>query len=151
LSQSHWIIVAYLLTYNGTYPLFLNPKSKIIYHFNTNPAFLLIIAKLSDIFGSKILLIGSNTMFLAFSIACGSAKTMNQLIIFRAFQGIAGSAMFSLIFTVIVKLATLSQNGLYSAIISSVFAFSNLLGPVLGGVITERSSWGWIFWMKFVP
>lgn len=69
-------------------------------------------------------------------------------IIFRAFQGIAGSAMFSLVFTVMVKMVTLEKVGLYSAIISSVFALSNLLGPVLGGVITDQSSWRWIFWMK---
>ncbi|QDS73246.1 hypothetical protein FKW77_004100 [Venturia effusa] len=127
LTQSHWVIVAYLFTYN---------------------AFLLIMAKLSDIFGPKLLLMGSNVMFLAFSVACGSAKTMNQLIIFRAFQGIAGSAMFSLVFTVMVKMVTLEKVGIYSAIISSVFAFSNLLGPVLGGVITDQSSWRWIFWMN---
>jgi MFS family permease len=56
--------------------------------------------------------------------------------------------MFSLVFTVMVKLVTLEKVGLYSAIISSVFALSNLLGPVLGGVITDNSSWRWIFYMK---
>jgi len=81
LSQSHWIIVAYLLTYNGTYLAFLKPNFKIKYHINTNLASLLIIAKLSDIFGLKILLIGSN-----FIVKISHAFTNRSLLCHHLFR-----------------------------------------------------------------
>jgi MFS family permease len=47
-----------------------------------------------------------------------------------------------------MKLVTPEKIGFYSGIISSVFAFANTLGPVLGGLISDRTTWRWIFWIK---
>lgn len=69
-------------------------------------------------------------------------------IVFRAFQGIGGSALYSLVFVAIVKLVVPEKMGFYSGVISSVFALANLLGPLLGGAITDHTSWRWIFWIK---
>lgn len=69
-------------------------------------------------------------------------------VVFRAFQGIGGSGLYSLVFVAVMKLITPDKMGFYSGVVSSVFALANLLGPVLGGLITDRTSWRWIFWIK---
>ncbi|RJE22913.1 Major Facilitator Superfamily [Aspergillus sclerotialis] len=127
LSQSTWIVVAYLLTYNG---------------------FLLLFSKLTDIFGSKVLLILAESIFLVFSMACGGAQTVTQLIVFRALQGIGGSGIYSIVFVIVGKIATVEKIGLYTGILSSVFALASLLGPILGGVTTDNTTWRWVFFIK---
>lgn len=110
----------------------------------------MITAKLSDIWGLKTLMLSCAVIFLVFSMACGGAQTMLQLIVFRAFQGIGGSGLYSLTFVTIMKLTNPEKLGFYSAIISSVFAMSNLLGPLFGGIIADRTTWRWIFFIKYV-
>ncbi|KAF1997983.1 MFS general substrate transporter [Amniculicola lignicola CBS 123094] len=127
LGASTWLVTAYLLTYNS---------------------FLMILARLSDIWGLKAALLASNIIFLIFSMACGGAQSMNQLIVFRALQGIGGSGQYSLVFVAIMKLITPEKMGFYSGIISSVFALANLLGPILGGVIVDHTTWRWIFFIN---
>ncbi|KAJ5955488.1 MFS multidrug transporter [Penicillium viridicatum] len=126
-SQSAWIVTSYLLTFN---------------------AFVLLLAKLSDIVGLKLLLLVSNVVFLVFSIASGVSRTIDQLIVFRALQGIGASGLYCLVFVAILRLISLEKAALYSGIISSVFALSNLLGPVLGGVIVDNTTWRWIFYIN---
>lgn len=87
-------------------------------------------------------------LFLVASMACGAAQTMTQLIVFRAFQGIGGSGLYSLTFVSIMKLIVPEKIGFYSGVISSVFAMSNLLGPLFGGIISDRTTWRWIFFIK---
>ncbi|KAH7176781.1 putative MFS multidrug transporter [Dactylonectria macrodidyma] len=127
LNQASWIVVAYLLTFN---------------------AFILIWSKLSDTFGTKWLLLSANFVFFVFSIACAVSKTMVQLIIFRAFQGIGGSGMYSLVFVVMAQIVPLDKLGICTGILSSVFALASLLGPILGGVISDNTTWRWIFWLN---
>lgn len=69
-------------------------------------------------------------------------------IVFRALQGIGGSALYSLVFVAIVKLVVPERLPFYSGIISSVFALANLLGPLIGGAISDRTNWRWIFWIN---
>ncbi|KAF2034646.1 putative MSF multidrug transporter [Setomelanomma holmii] len=127
LEQGPWLITAYLLTYNS---------------------FLMITAKLSDIWGLKNLLISCAAIFLIFSMACGAAQNMVQLIVFRAVQGIGGSGLYSLTFVAIMKLIVPEKVGFYSGVISSVFAMANLLGPLFGGIISDRTTWRWIFFIN---
>ncbi|KAI1102912.1 putative MFS multidrug transporter [Jackrogersella minutella] len=127
LSNAGWIVVAYLLTFN---------------------AFILIWSKLSDTFGTKWLLLTANVVFCIFSIACAVSKTMVQLIIFRAFQGVGGSGMYSLTFVILAQVVPMDKLGICTGILSSVFALASLLGPILGGVISDRSTWRWIFWLN---
>ncbi|KAJ4352710.1 hypothetical protein N0V95_004035 [Ascochyta clinopodiicola] len=127
LEQAAWLVTTYLLTYNS---------------------FLMITAKLSDVWGLKTVLLGCGAIFLIFSMACGAAQTMTQLIVFRAFQGIGGSGLYSLTFVSILKLIDPDKIGLYTGVISSVFTMSNLLGPLLGGIIADRTTWRWIFFMN---
>ncbi|KAJ4312220.1 hypothetical protein N0V94_007563 [Neodidymelliopsis sp. IMI 364377] len=127
LEQAAWLVTTYLLTYNS---------------------FLMITAKLSDIWGLKTVLLTCGAIFLIFSMACGAAQTMTQLIVFRAFQGIGGSGLYSLTFVSILKIIVPEKIGFYSGVISSVFTMSNLLGPLLGGIIADRTTWRWIFFMN---
>ncbi|KAI1770464.1 putative MFS multidrug transporter [Hypoxylon cercidicola] len=127
LSDAGWIVVAYLLTFN---------------------AFILIWSKLSDTFGTKWLLLTANIIFCIFSIACAVSRTMVQLIIFRAFQGVGGSGMYSLTFVILAQVVPMDKLGICTGILSSVFALASLLGPILGGVISDQSTWRWIFWLN---
>jgi len=70
-----------------------------------------------------------------------NSLTLCVRIVFRAFQGIGGSGMYSLVFVAVMKLVNPEEIGFYSGIVSSVFALANLLGPILGGVITDRTTW----------
>ncbi|KAF1358105.1 MFS general substrate transporter [Lizonia empirigonia] len=132
LEQAAWLITTYLLTYNSEY----------------HHCFLMITAKLSDVWGLKTVLLTCGAIFLVFSMACGAAQTMTQLIVFRAFQGIGGSGLYSLTFVSILKLIVPEKIAFYSGIISSVFTMSNLLGPLLGGIIADRTTWRWIFFIN---
>lgn len=69
-------------------------------------------------------------------------------IVFRAFQGMGGSGIYSVTFVVMAKTVPVEKVGLYSGVLSSVFAIASLLGPILGGVITDHTTWRWIFWLK---
>ncbi len=80
-SRSTWVVTAYLLTYM---------------------AFAIVITRLSDIFGRKTIEIASFVIFLGFSLGCALSQSMTQLIIFRAFQGIGGSGLFSM--TIVIGL-----------------------------------------------
>ncbi|EEU41468.1 uncharacterized protein NECHADRAFT_53897 [Fusarium vanettenii 77-13-4] len=119
-----WIVTSYLLTYTG---------------------FLTIYAKLSDIFGKKTMLLLAIAIFTVFSGLCGAANGMVELIILRAFQGVGASGIFSIIMTLAPTLISLNQYGKYMAIFSTLFIVANVLGPVLGGVISQHSDWRWVF------
>ncbi|ORX94599.1 MFS multidrug transporter-like protein [Clohesyomyces aquaticus] len=119
-----WVISSYLLGYVGV---------------------LVIFAKLSDIFGRKLLLCLSISIFIVFSAGCGAAQTLTQLIILRAFQGVGGAGCFSLATAMMTELVPPSKYAKYVANLSIVYALSLLCGPILGGAISSRGSWRWVF------
>lgn len=119
-----WVVTSYLLTYTG---------------------FLIIYAKFSDIFGRKTMFLLALVLFTTFSIVCGSASSMEGLIIVRAFQGMGGSGIFSMVVVIAPGLVPREKHGRYMAVISSVFAIASVLGPILGGAITTHSTWRWVF------
>ncbi|KAI9840329.1 MAG: hypothetical protein M1838_004124 [Thelocarpon superellum] len=125
--KSSWIVIAYLLTYTG---------------------FMLIHTKFSDIFGRKAMILTSLIVFIASSIGCASSRTMTSLIIFRAFQGLGGSGLYSNVTIIVPDMVPPARYGLYLGIVASVFAVASFLGPVLGGVIVDQTTWRWIFYMN---
>lgn len=71
-------------------------------------------------------------------------------IVLRAFQGIGGSGIYSMVGVITIIVVPPEKYGKYVAIISSVFAVASVLGPVLGGTINDHSSWRWVFLLKYV-
>jgi MFS family permease len=66
----------------------------------------------------------------------------------RAFQGIGGGGLYTMVFVILPDMVTSKQYPLYATVLSSVFALSNLLGPIIGGLINNHTSWRWIFYLK---
>ncbi|MEM5011038.1 MDR family MFS transporter [Niallia taxi] len=108
-----------------------------------------IFGKLSDMYGRKKFFVFGILLFLAGSILCGMANTMIQLCIFRAIQGIGGSALMPIAFTIIWDVVPREVRGKMSGIFGAVFGLSSIAGPLLGSFITEQFDWRWIFFINF--
>ncbi|PYI08190.1 MFS general substrate transporter [Aspergillus sclerotiicarbonarius CBS 121057] len=111
-------------------------------------SFMIIWAKVSDMIGRKPMLVTAVIFFLAFSGGCGGAKTMLQLIILRAFQGIGGAGIFSMVPIVAAEMVTPDRYALYNSLISLAIAVSFLLRPLIGGAISDNTTWRWIFYIN---
>ncbi|RCI08715.1 hypothetical protein L249_4762 [Ophiocordyceps polyrhachis-furcata BCC 54312] len=122
-----WIVLAYLLTYMG---------------------FSVCISKLSDIYGRRNMLLLSWTIFMGFSLGCATAKDMMALIWCRALQGIGASGLYSLTQIGLVEMGPGHRPSLIGAMIGATLAIAFVLGPLLGGVISELSDWRWIFYIN---
>ncbi|KAF1952681.1 MFS multidrug transporter-like protein [Byssothecium circinans] len=122
--RTSWIVTAYLLTYTG---------------------FLIIFAKLSDLVGRKSVLMLTLSLFIIFSGACAAVNTIEQLIILRAFQGVGASGCYSVTVAIFFELVPPSKFAFTTSLISAIFALAFLIGPFVGGAITQLSSWKWVF------
>ncbi|KAF4442164.1 Multidrug resistance 3 [Fusarium acutatum] len=112
LEDVNWVALAYTLAYLGCAIVF---------------------ARISDIVGRRDAFIAAYIIFFIFSLACGFAQNINQLIAFRALQGIGGSD-------------NMKQH--IAALVGLVITMSGVLGPVLGGILTHYASWRWVFWIN---
>ncbi|KAG8162130.1 hypothetical protein KVR01_007895 [Diaporthe batatas] len=108
-------------------------------------ALIVISAKLSDIFGRKTITAGLLILFTVFSAGCAGAQTMTQLIVIRAFQGLGGGGCYTLGAVLIVDAAPPEKYGKYVANAGIAIAMGTVLGPVIGGAISQNSTWRWIF------
>ncbi|KFY54775.1 hypothetical protein V497_07433 [Pseudogymnoascus sp. VKM F-4516 (FW-969)] len=124
---SPWIVLAYLLTYMS---------------------FAMAIARVSDIYGRKTMMLVSWTLFMVFSLACALAQTIRQLIVFRAFQGLGGAGLYSMGMVMIAEVLNPSKFAAGAAWIGLTIGGSGVLGPILGGAIANQSTWRWIFYMN---
>ncbi len=107
-----------------------------------------IFGKLSDMYGRKKFFIFGLLLFLVGSILCGTAQTMIQLCIFRAIQGIGGSALMPIAFTIIWDVLPAEARGKMSGLFGAVFGLSSIVGPLLGSFITDHFHWRWIFYIN---
>jgi EmrB/QacA subfamily drug resistance transporter len=122
-----WVTTAYLLTSTAVVP---------------------ITGKLSDLYGRKIFLIGSAAMFVLTSALCGLSQDMTQLIIFRGLQGLAGGVLTSTVFTVISQIFPPAERGRIQGVFSGIFGLASIVGPLLGGYLTDNLSWRWVFYVN---
>lgn len=104
--------------------------------------------KLSDTYGRRRIVVIGVLIFLFGSVACGLSKTTEQLIFFRAVQGVGSASIFTSAFAVVADLFSPRERGKYSGIFGAVFGVSSLVGPLLGGFITDTVGWHWVFFIN---
>ena len=127
VSHYSWVFSAYLLTSTTTVPMF---------------------GKLADLYGRKRTYGWAVFFFLLGSALCGIAQSFTQLIVFRAIQGLGAGGVMPVAITVTGDIYTLEERGRIQGLFSSVWAFSSLIGPLMGGWITDALSWRWIFYLN---
>ncbi|KAI1775675.1 major facilitator superfamily transporter [Hypoxylon cercidicola] len=127
LGSVNWIALAYSLAYLG---------------------FAVLLCQISDIIGRRKAFTASYVVFIVSSIACGFARNLNQLIAFRAMQGLGGSGLYSLTMIIIREVSPRKLGRYIGGIIGIVVTLSSVFGPVLGGALTHYASWRWVFWIN---
>ncbi len=104
-----------------------------------------IVGRLTDIYGRKIFFIGGISIFIVGSVLAGMSESMTQLIAFRAIQGLGGGVIMANSFVAIADLFPPEERGKFQGFLGVVFGLSSVVGPTLGGFITDNFSWNWIF------
>ena len=83
------------------------------------------------------------------SVVCAAATSSPMLIIGRAIAGAGASALFSGGLTIIGFSVPLAKRPIYVACLSSMFGIASVVGPILGGALTDKVSWRWCFWVRY--
>jgi EmrB/QacA subfamily drug resistance transporter len=105
--------------------------------------------KLSDAYGRKRFFILGMAIFITGSVLCGQSHSMTELILFRAFQGLGAGAMMPISQAIIGDIFPPARRAKWSGALMSVFAVSTIIGPLLGGWITDSSlGWRWVFYVN---
>lgn len=122
-----WVFSLYLLGQGATVPLY---------------------GKLADLYGRRPALTAGILLFLTGSVLCGLAPSMGWLILFRGLQGLGAAAILPLATTVVGDLYTLEERARVQGYLSSVWGFSAIVGPLLGGFLVQGLSWRWVFFVN---
>ncbi|HUY98085.1 MAG TPA: MDR family MFS transporter [Verrucomicrobiae bacterium] len=122
-----WVVTAYLLTSTVTVPMW---------------------GKLSDLYGRRPILLIGIIIFLVGSALSGLSQNMTELIGFRGLQGIGAGSLFPVALAVIGDLFSPRERGRYQGLFGAVFGLSFLVGPFLGGWITDTIGWHWVFYVN---
>jgi len=122
-----WVVTAYLLTSTCATP---------------------IVGKLSDLYGRRQLLRICLGLFVLGSALCALAPGMVPLILARALQGLGGGGLMTLAQAIIADVVSPRERGRYAGYFSIVWGSSSVLGPTIGGIVTEHYGWPWIFWIN---
>lgn len=133
LDKYAWVATSYLLTSAITTPIY---------------------GKIGDLFGRKKIFQIAIVIFLVGSALCGLSQNMDQLVLFRAIQGIGGGGLMSLVLTIVGDVIPPRQRGKYQGYFGAVFAVSSVAGPLLGGFLADAptllgiTGWRWIFYIN---
>jgi EmrB/QacA subfamily drug resistance transporter len=122
-----WVVTIYLLASTVTVPIY---------------------GKLSDMYGRKPLLLVGVGLFLVGSALAGLSQNIEQLILFRGIQGLGAGALFPIALATIGDLYSAKERGRYQGLFGAVFGLSSLVGPALGGWLTDTFSWHLIFYVN---
>jgi EmrB/QacA subfamily drug resistance transporter len=104
--------------------------------------------KLSDLYGRKPMFMIGIIIFLVGSALSGLSQNMTQLIAFRGLQGIGAGSLFPIALAVIGDLFSPAERGKYQGLFGAVFGIAFIVGPLVGGFLTEQVSWHWIFYVN---
>ncbi|NUS36933.1 MAG: MFS transporter [Pseudarthrobacter sp.] len=107
-----------------------------------------VLGKLGDVLGARRIFLASLVVFLAASLACGFAADMAWLIAARVLQGMSSAGLQLMSQTIIARVTTQRERPRYMAVIGAAFPIAILVGPVLGGAITDYLGWQWVFWIN---
>ncbi|HXF58699.1 MAG TPA: MDR family MFS transporter, partial [Candidatus Saccharimonadales bacterium] len=127
LEHLSWVIAAYLLASTVVVPIY---------------------GKLSDLYGRKPFILSAIVLFLIGSVLSGLSRNMLELVIFRAIQGLGGGAIFANAFAVVGDLYPPAERGRWQGLLGGVFGLSSIIGPTLGGWLTDHASWRWNFFIN---
>lgn len=127
LSLYSWVFAIYTLTTCVTTPIY---------------------GKLSDLMGRRVIFTFGVILFVIGSMLSGASQNMQQLIWFRAFQGIGAGAVMPVTFTIIGDLFPGEQRAKMQGMFSAVWGIAGLLGPLIGGLFVDHLSWRWIFYIN---
>ncbi len=127
LSHYSWVFSAYLVTSTVTVPVW---------------------GKLSDLYGRRLLYQIGIAIFLLGTLLSGFSTSMTQLIVFRAIQGLGAGALVPLGMTIIGDTFTVGERAKMQAYFSGVWGLSSIIGPIVGGFITDQISWRWVFFVN---
>jgi EmrB/QacA subfamily drug resistance transporter len=122
-----WVITAYLLASTVAVPIY---------------------GKLSDIYGRRIFFLGGMVVFLIGSALSGTSQNMTELIAYRALQGLGAGALMPIAQAIIGDIFPPAERGKWQGLFIAVFGFATILGPVLGGSITDNWGWRWVFYIN---
>jgi EmrB/QacA subfamily drug resistance transporter len=122
-----WVFTAYLITSAVTVPIY---------------------GKLSDVYGRKPFYVFGLGLFMVGSALSGQSRTMMELIIFRGLQGIGAGAMLSMPRATIGDIFNPRERGRWMGVFSMAFGLSAIVGPFLGGWITDHLGWQWVFYIN---
>jgi EmrB/QacA subfamily drug resistance transporter len=104
-----------------------------------------IYGKLSDVHGRKPVLLAGMSIFLLGSVGCAAAGSWEVLLGARAVQGLGSAALFTSAFAVVADLFPPAVRGKYTGLFGAVWGLSSVIGPPLGGFLTDYLSWHWVF------
>jgi multidrug resistance protein len=107
-----------------------------------------IYSKLADTIGRKPVILTGVGLFLLGSVLAGFAPNMTALIVFRVVQGLGAGAAAPMAMTIVGDLYTVEERAVVQGYIASVWAVASVVGPALGGVFSQFTSWRWIFWVN---
>ncbi len=127
LSSYSWVFTAYLLASTVSVPIW---------------------GKLGDIYGRRPLFLVAIPIFLLGSALCGVAQSMAQLVVFRAVQGLGAGGLIPLALATVALIVPPRDRGRYQGLIAATFAAASIIGPAVGGLIVDASSWRWIFYVN---